>query len=217
MKVLWFEISVPSRYENDGNPTGGWQDSLEEIVRSSDEIELAIAFQGFKGMTRKSIEGVEYIPLVPQASYLEKKLKWRYNRWAEVNAIIPLAMDCIESVKPDVIHIFGTEWEFGQVAKYTDIPCVIHMQGCLAPYFNALYPPSYSSLDPIVQAGINIKNNSICGKKDIILKLNRKWKKTILPQLPIIWVELNGIKAWLNYTTLVQNIIIVARCCVLHS
>ena len=75
MKVLWFEISVPSRYENDGNPTGGWQDSLEEIVRSSDEIELAIAFQGIKGMPRKSIEGVEYIPLVPQASYLEKKIK----------------------------------------------------------------------------------------------------------------------------------------------
>lgn len=28
MKVLWFEISVPGRYKDEGVPTGGWQDSL---------------------------------------------------------------------------------------------------------------------------------------------------------------------------------------------
>ena len=51
MKVLWFEISVPGRYKDEGVPTGGWQDSLEGIVRNSDKIELSIAFQGSKHMT----------------------------------------------------------------------------------------------------------------------------------------------------------------------
>lgn len=177
MKVLWFEISVPGRYKDEGVPTGGWQDSLEGIVRNSDKIELSIAFQGSKHMTFRRIDGVDYYPLIPKVSYLEKKIKWRYNRWAEVNAMIPLAMDCIEKVKPDVIHIFGTEWEFGQVAKYTDIPCVIHMQGCLAPYFNALYPPSYSSLDPIVQAGINIKKQFHLWQKRHYIKTEQEMEK----------------------------------------
>lgn len=29
MKVLWFEISTPSRYRNTGQVTLGWQDALE--------------------------------------------------------------------------------------------------------------------------------------------------------------------------------------------
>lgn len=32
MKVLWFEISTPSRYLNTGQVTLGWQDALENIV-----------------------------------------------------------------------------------------------------------------------------------------------------------------------------------------
>ena len=155
MKVLWFEISVPSRYKKNGVPTGGWQDALEEVVCNSDEIELSIAFQGVKGMDSKCIDGINYFPLVPKVSYLEKKFKWRYNRWAEVNAMVPLAMDCIEKVKPDVIH----------------------MQGCLAPYFNALYPPSYSSLDPIVQAGINIKKQFHLWQQRHYIKTEQEMEK----------------------------------------
>ena len=69
---------------------------------------------------------------------------------------MPLAVKCVENVKPDVIHCFGTEWEFGQVARHTDIPVVIHMQGCIAPYNDALFPPGYSISDRILQAGLNL-------------------------------------------------------------
>lgn len=46
--------------------------------------------------------------------------------------------------------------KFGQVARYTDIPVVIHMQGCIAPYNDALFPPGYSISDRILQAGLNL-------------------------------------------------------------
>lgn len=157
MKVLWFEISVPGRYKSDGAPVGGWQDSLEQIVRSYKDIDLTIAFEGTEGMMPKEVDGVKYIPLVPHYTFWDKKYRNFSNRWNKANKVVPLAVKCVEEVKPDIIHCFGTEWEFGQVAIYTDIPVVIHMQGCIAPYNDALFPPGYGISDRILQAGINLK------------------------------------------------------------
>lgn len=156
MKVLWFEISVPGRYKSEKAPVSGWQDSLEQIVRTCKDIELTIAFEGTAGMLPKEVDGVKYIPLVPHYSFWDKKYRNEANRWNKANKVVPLAVKCVEEVKPDVIHCFGTEWEFGQVARYTDIPVVIHMQGCIAPYNDALFPPGYSISDRILQAGLNL-------------------------------------------------------------
>lgn len=157
MKVLWFEISVPGRYKSDKTPVSGWQDSLEQIVRTCKDIELTIAFEGTEGMLPKEVDGVKYIPLVPHYSFWDKKYRNEANRWNKANKVVPLAVKCVEDVKPDVIHCFGSEWEFGQVARYTDIPVVLHIQGCIAPYNDALYPPGYSISDRILQAGFNLK------------------------------------------------------------
>lgn len=58
--------------------------------------------------------------------------------------IIADCLKVIEDFKPDIIHVFGSEWGFGLVEKYVDIPVVIHMQGSLPPYVNASYPPGYN-------------------------------------------------------------------------
>lgn len=157
MKVLWFETSVPGKYKSEKTPVGGWQDSLEQIVRTCKDIDLAIAFEGTEGMVPKEVDEVKYIPLVPHYSFWDIKYRNHSNRWNRANKVVPLAVKCIEEVQPDLIHVFGTEWEFGQVAKYTYIPVVIHMQGCIAPYNDALFPPGYSISDRIIQAGCNIK------------------------------------------------------------
>lgn len=157
MKVLWFEVSVPKRYYSDKVPIGGWQDSLEEIVRNyCKNIDLTIAFEGTKGMCFKEIDGVKYIPLIPHYSFWDKKYKNKNNRWSRANKIVPLAVTCVETVKPDIIQCFGTEWDFGQVARYTNIPVIIHFQGCITSYNNALYPPGYSISDRVLQAGFNL-------------------------------------------------------------
>jgi glycosyltransferase involved in cell wall biosynthesis len=74
-----------------------------------------------------------------------------------VEKILPQALEIINSYKPDVIQIFGTEWPFGQIAKYTSIPIVVHIQGAIVPYNNALYPPGYSIYDRIRLCGFNLK------------------------------------------------------------
>ena len=51
MKVLWFEVSVPGRYLGDGAIIGGWQDSLEDIVRElnrSYDVRIRIADESLK-------------------------------------------------------------------------------------------------------------------------------------------------------------------------
>ena len=82
MKVLWFEISTPSRYLNTGHVTAGWQDALENIVATSNDIELYIAFESHVPADVKIVEGVTYIPMITQYSFWEQKVgqhTWTIN------------------------------------------------------------------------------------------------------------------------------------------
>lgn len=144
MRVLWFEVTVPSQYKSHGFYGAGWQDSLENIVKVHPEIDLGIAFES-PSINDKScvIDNVHYFPLTSSYSIIEKikdKYTWEISR----NKLIPLSLQVIEDFKPDVIHVFGSEWCFGQVAEFTNIPVVIHLQGSIPPYNNAFYPPGYS-------------------------------------------------------------------------
>lgn len=145
MKVLWFEITQPSRYGDGGVVLGGWQDSLEEIVRQSDDVELTIAFVSDKFKESRVVDGVKYIPIFAHWNRLENNFGARWNQY--VRKTMPQARMIVESVKPDIIQVFGTEWPLGQIARYTDIPVVIHIQGAVIPYNNAFYPPGYNLKD----------------------------------------------------------------------
>lgn len=142
MKVLWFELAIPSRYNNKGLTIyGGWQDSLENIVRNYLDIELIIAFKG-KGVV-KQIDNVTYVPIdINFNSYEKIKNLFTWN--CETQKLIKEAINIVNIYNPDVIQVFGSEWPFGLISKYTDIPVVIHMQGSAGPYQNAKYPPSYN-------------------------------------------------------------------------
>ncbi len=58
MRVLWFEVTEPSAYVSEKPPIGGWQDSLERIVRTVPEIELIIAFVSENSSEVKVVDGV---------------------------------------------------------------------------------------------------------------------------------------------------------------
>lgn len=152
MKVLWFEVTVPGKYKNDGTPIGGWQDSLENIVRKCPDIELVIAFRGEEGMEEKNIDGVKYIPLIPLFTRHERDVLNYIDRNNIAKKVLPLAVQIVRRVSPDIIQVFGSEWEYGQVQKYTEVPVVLHMQGCIMPYLNTYYAPGFSVADEIIQA-----------------------------------------------------------------
>lgn len=155
LKVLWFEVTVPGRYKNDGIPVGGWQDSLECIVRKHSDIKLYIAFEGKSNDKRKIIDGIEYIPIIPHYSLFER-LKSYWTQTISREHLLRLASKIVRKIKPDIIHIFGSEWCWGQIQLFTSIPVVIHMQGALPAYFNAQYPPGYSNRDVMASLGFNI-------------------------------------------------------------
>lgn len=140
MKVLWFEVCIPQKFIADKAPIGGWQDSLELLVRNNKDIELGIAFEGKDDFQSKIIDGVHYFPIKREYTFFEK-IKNLYIWDVSKNHLIPKALEIINKFNPDIIHVFGSEWCWGQVAKYTQIPVVIHMQGSIPPYLNAEYPP----------------------------------------------------------------------------
>lgn len=156
MKVLWFEISPPSKFDANKTPEAGWQDALEDIVSSCPNIELGVAFEYLQTSNKKIINGVTYYPMTPHYTFFEKqknKKTWEIHSYK----LIQLSLKVINDFKPDVIHIFGSEWPFGLIAKHTQIPVVIHMQGSIPPYNNAMYPPTYSELDERRYLGLNIR------------------------------------------------------------
>lgn len=143
MRVLWFSVS-PSLYSSNGENQGlGWIASLERVVRGCDDIELGIAFEHEDNIFKSKKEGVTYYPM----NVFKDKKDTREREFhvdVEERLLIPHCLKVIDDFKPDVIHVFGSEWCFGLVQEHTSIPVVIHMQGCIPPYENAMYPPGYS-------------------------------------------------------------------------
>ena len=158
MKVLWFEITTPSRYQKTGLVTAGWQDALENIVSQCKEIQLYVAFESSQYKEVKVIDGITYIPMFTHYSFWEKKkgqLTWKVNE----HKVIELGRKVIEEYSPDLIHVFGNEWPYGLLAQYTNIPLVIHIQGSIIPYNNALYPPRYNGYTMLRAARLNLRKN----------------------------------------------------------
>lgn len=145
MKVLWFEITRPSRYQKGKAPIGGWQDSLERIMRTEQNIQLYIAFITNEPEDILVDGNVTYIPIYFKRTFAERLLKKYWDVFVQ-NAI-PKAVKVVNDYKPDVIQVFGVEYMFGQIAAYTDIPVVAHIQGAAVPYMNAYYPPGISKKD----------------------------------------------------------------------
>lgn len=170
MRILWFEVSTPGFYVGSGAVVGGWQDSLENIVKNINEIELYIVFEGKNGDKKKTLNGVTYIPIIPKYKSLKDRLRLKYDTWGlYVDKLLSIAIDIVHDINPDVIHIFGSEWCWGLIAKFVPYPVVIHMQGSIPPYQNASYPPGYNFMDYILYNGLfinrdwaqywNIRNN----------------------------------------------------------
>lgn len=166
MRVLWFEISEPCRYNPQKLPVGGWQDALQDVVIKHNDVKLAIAFEHHGYGEKKEIDGVKYYPINTTYNFLERqrnKAGWEIV----IEKTLDKALAIVNNFKPDVIHVFGSEWCFGLLAERTDVPVVIHMQGSIPPYNNALMPPLYSVLDLIIGMGWNLhmQFNAWLGRK----------------------------------------------------
>lgn len=161
MKVLWF-TGTPSLYgqEIKGYNGCGWISSLEEIISTQPNIELAISFFHNDNIFKVKKGNTTYYPI---SLYDTKFKKFKHNLfYSKYDSVeIDEYLKVVNDFKPDIIHVFGSEKSFGLISNYTKIPVVIHIQGLLNPYLNAMFAPGTGKFDYFKYLSI----------KDLILKL----------------------------------------------
>lgn len=152
MRVLWFSVS-PSLYNarTNGHNGAGWVASLERIVRKQPEVELGVVFYFAENRRKVIQEGVTYYPIRMNKSNLSRIFCRKRN---EDNSL-GLYLKIIDDFQPDLIQIFGSENDYGLICPYVKVPVVIHIQGVLAPYHNALFPVGMNTLDFWFTRGLN--------------------------------------------------------------
>lgn len=180
MKVLWFAVT-PSLYaaNNTEHNGGGWISSLEKQLREDKSIELGVAFEFNDTEFSVVKDSVTYFPI--DGMYKRwNRMKSRFLFNTEENVIIPQCIKIIENFKPDVIHIFGSEWCFGLLTEYINIPIVIHLQGSIPPYYNARFPPGYNIYNYLIYNKFNFKKSIGRILGDISFKKRVKREERIL-------------------------------------
>ena len=152
MRILFFSNIPIVGNTKDGYNGGGWISSLITQLSHSNNIEMAVGFFGNNDKTSKH-DNITFYEISRCSNSLLQKLKRKISllsskhldaekkTWSTYDGKL---LKIVESFKPDIIHIFGSEQQFGLIANRTNIPLVLHIQGIINPYFNALYPPSFS-------------------------------------------------------------------------
>lgn len=153
MKVLWF-TNTPSCYMQSHNYNGGgWISSLEKMIKTKyPEINLGVAFYNNVDSIRwqkVECDDVVYYPMgKPHKTLrfrLEQLVASRHKAsLAHEKHSIPQFLEIVRDFKPDIIHVFGSENTFGLLAKYINVPIVLHIQGVLSAYINSFLPPAIS-------------------------------------------------------------------------
>ena len=150
MKVLWFSVTPLSINvgENTGIEGKGWISSLLQIVHGIENIELVVAYEN-KSPQKKEVEETERLKIIPinVCRYGKRQIIKDMMTSREVDDfILSESLKIIHEHQPDLIHIFGSEWCFGLLAKHVSIPIVIHIQGFWSQIRNSLLLPGQSTL-----------------------------------------------------------------------
>ena len=146
IKVLWLSPTPCGAIEkiSPNIVTGGWMQSLEEEMVKNPEIELHVAFYTGVKLEAFKYKSTYYHPLFRKNT--GSKLQRLFNRALpdknkdkrELDEIYKI----VQTINPDIIHVHGTEDNWGMIQKYTTIPTVVSIQGLLLPisekYFSGI-------------------------------------------------------------------------------
>lgn len=135
MKVLWFTEtpSLASKHLKFDSNGSGWISSLEKQIGIINEIQLCVVFHhGTKDKKHITIDKTEYysLPRLKSKGRISRLIRrWRHE--IESGDVVRDYVDIVEQIKPDLIHIFGTENPFGLIIDKVNIPTIIQIQGNL--------------------------------------------------------------------------------------
>ena len=137
MRVLWFANFACAGEEHINKSAyssgGGWLMALDRAIQ--DDVELHIVFYHPKVKEPFVYGKTHYYPINRENIYLSgfknifrQKVLDREDEW--------LYLSYIEQIKPDIIHIHGTENSFGCIIGKTKQPIIVSIQGNITACYN---------------------------------------------------------------------------------
>ena len=134
LKVLWFSTTPSLAGTALGTPTagGGWIRSLEQEVR--DHVDLTVAFYHDEERPAFRQDATTYHPMPRPGRSLRERVVGRLTDALETEADVARLTDVVDAVRPDLIHVHGTEGPFGLVQRHTEIPLLLSIQALLTVY-----------------------------------------------------------------------------------
>ena len=154
MKVLWFSNSSAAAYEGKIKGTGGWMEALDKALQN--KVELHIVYL-YPYRQETFVNGRTCYHPIYSGNIILKSIKSRL-RLQERKDYLKQYLDVIEQVKPDIIHIHGTENSFHQIIDKTDIPVVISIQGNLTVYAHKFFSGFHGKYLKVKTSKLNIKS-----------------------------------------------------------
>lgn len=134
MKILWFSntpCGARALIDKKG-VNGGWLNALENSLVEVNNIELHICFYWGIKLKPFKVNKTTYHPV------LRKNIGSKLGRFINEITIcdrdrneVKKLLEVVNEVKPDLIHIHGTEDNFGLIQEYVDLPIIISIQGII--------------------------------------------------------------------------------------
>lgn len=139
LKVLWFSLSpgLSASYLNNGYMGLGWLKALESNIQ--DKVDLSIVFYHNEDVKPFTIGSTKYFPVKRYKKGKISEMLKRMTNSLESDVHIQTFLKIINDVKPDVIHVHGTETNYGLIQKYTEIPVAISIQSIITVYHHKYF------------------------------------------------------------------------------
>jgi glycosyltransferase involved in cell wall biosynthesis len=144
-KLLFFS-NVPIKPDIKG--TGNWIFALAKAInqyKPGNEIYIFFFDPNVSEIQYEKISDLTYLVKAPHPVN-KSKIGYIIDNWTRKNIYddqLPIFLEAISKINPDLIQIFGLESPFIRIIGFTSIPIVTHIQGLLAPILFK-YNPRFS-------------------------------------------------------------------------
>lgn len=133
MKILWFSNSPALALEFFSKDfqikgTGGWLMALNDIMK--DKVDLSIAFHYPYKKDNFAYKNTQFYPINTGNIFLNVMKKRFFNPVVDTKYLLAY-LRIVDEVRPDIIHIHGTENSFLCLINETKIPVIVSIQGNL--------------------------------------------------------------------------------------
>ncbi len=138
MKVLWFTptpANADTYFNTDLKGSGGWLKALDQDLQHHVDLHVAFLKKHEKSF---GYQKTTYHPVYAKRSVGNKWLR-KFSGQQKHDKLIQKSMDIVNAVKPDIIHIHGSESIFTAIAPHTDIPLVLSIQGNITVYLHKFF------------------------------------------------------------------------------